>query len=933
MKSKLTLCAMLFALFAASPMRAAEEEFDVNFALAANGSSATASSGDAALAIDGNEGTRWESAATDDEWWLLDMGKERIFSLIQIKWEGAYCAEYDLLVSNDGENFTSLYEERSLASAGWQTIKVEKTTARYIKYQGIRRATPWGQSFFEFRVLLPGDPVLTTFSVTAPEGVKVGETADLTINALDQNGAAMTDVEITYTISPEGAATIADGKLTANKKGMISVIAQAGIKSSSFKIFAYEGENLALNQTATAIEGSENPQNAVDGNTGTMWIMPDQEGKNWAYDAWLVVDLGGFYNIDLVLTKFEGACPADYTVDFSEDNTTWQTAYTCLGKEGMREWADLWYGNTIASRKVRYVRVFSTKAATGYGIKVRELEVYGVAFAADDTEKPVLTKAEVAEIGSNFVKLSVAATDNKEVFAFRVKETAAGIDLRLAADADGIIEIGGLEEEKAYTFAVTAIDGSFNESDPKEVKATTKKYYATPQVAAPVPTWPAKQVASLYSDAYEFAPTSLQSYSEGWYLPPTLTQEKIGEDEFLHYNGDMSGMIGWQFAEFMCPTMENFHIDIYPSVSGTLAIGPTTGGQSVETVVAKKTLSVIGGQWNSFDFNLAEDFPTLDLMHIFQFQIVEYGTQTDLCVDNVYFYRTTEYVDTELPTDLKAEAGESGYFTAQVKASAKDNSGVVNYIVKSGDEVLATQGGISGQTVNITVNGLAMGTTYKLSVIAADMADNQTAAVEVEVKTLAGPAAAPAPDKDADKVLSLYSDAYTAATSFNIGGWGQSTLVQEGEVAAGDKVMYLSNTNYLGWELASHIDASAMTNLHLDIYPVSATALSVTPISADPTAEGEYKLTLKAGEWNQFDVPLTSFATVKKGDLFQLKFFNAAPEATATLFLDNVYFWGDGTGLNDLLQDKAATYKVLQDGVIYIIRDGVRYNTLGVQVK
>ena len=54
-KNLLSLIALLCftALFA--------QETDVNFALTSNGSSATASSGNATAAIDGNTGSRWES--------------------------------------------------------------------------------------------------------------------------------------------------------------------------------------------------------------------------------------------------------------------------------------------------------------------------------------------------------------------------------------------------------------------------------------------------------------------------------------------------------------------------------------------------------------------------------------------------------------------------------------------------------------------------------------------------------------------------------------------------------------------------------------------------------------------------------------------------------------------------------------------------------
>ena len=81
----------LVAFLSASIMICAE---DVNFALATQGSSATASSGDAGLAIDGNQGTRWESDKNDEEWFLLDMGQSRTFNYFKINWEGAYAQQY-----------------------------------------------------------------------------------------------------------------------------------------------------------------------------------------------------------------------------------------------------------------------------------------------------------------------------------------------------------------------------------------------------------------------------------------------------------------------------------------------------------------------------------------------------------------------------------------------------------------------------------------------------------------------------------------------------------------------------------------------------------------------------------------------------------------------------------------------------------------------
>ena len=137
----------LVAFLSASIMSFADKVYDVNFALASEGSSATASSGNAALAIDGDNGTRWESAQTDDETWILNMGQARTFSRIKINWEGAYAKEFTLSISNDGESWSNLYTETNLTQAGWQTIDVAETTARYIQYHGTKRATGYGRSF------------------------------------------------------------------------------------------------------------------------------------------------------------------------------------------------------------------------------------------------------------------------------------------------------------------------------------------------------------------------------------------------------------------------------------------------------------------------------------------------------------------------------------------------------------------------------------------------------------------------------------------------------------------------------------------------------------------------------------------------------------------------------------------------------------------
>ena len=151
-------------------------------------------------------------------------------------------------------------------------------------------------------------------------------------------------------------------------------------------------------------------------------------------------------------------------------------------------------------------------------------------------------------------------------------------------------------------------------------------------------------------------------------------------------------------------------------------------------------------------------------------------------------------------------------------------------------------------------------------------------------------------------VISLYSDAYNPATTFNIGHWGkaQSTVVAE-ETVGTDKLYHFTNFNYLGWEFNSDIDLSGMKYLHVDVLPLSDTGLSLTPImrGGKPTeqdAKGDCG-PLKTKEWNSIDIPLSNFdLDFANYKAFQLKFVGANGENAnnANLYIDNVYFWTDG---------------------------------------
>ncbi len=942
----------LVAFLSASIMSFADKVYDVNFALASQGSSATASSGNAGAAIDGDNGSRWESAQTDDETWTLDMGQARTFSRIKILWEGAYAKEFTLSVSNDGESWSSLYVETNLTQSGWQTIDVAETTARYIQYHGTLRATQWGQSFFEFQVLLPGVSVLTKIELSAPAIAKVAEGVNLVAHALDQNNAEMS-VALSYEITPADAGAVVDGKYVPAKVGNASIVAKSGtVSSPAIEIFGYEGSNLALSTNIVTdnkiIAQSEFAPNgtdafhAVDGNDGSVYqgsasngTAPDEASRT--FDAWFVVDLGANYSIDLITINFEGACAQDYHVDFSENNTDWVLGYNHIGTAGVNGRTDMLSTQLDNNNKVRYVRFWSTKAGTEWGMKIFEFQVFGREYTASgDTEKPVMTSAALESKTWNSAMIAVAATDNDEVAKYHVVDAANGIDAKYAA-AEGKITVTGLTAGTAYNFVITALDAAQNESENSvTVSVTTDARQTSPVTAAPVPTWPAAQVKSIYSDAYDFAPASLNSYNEGWWDNPNMVEEAIGEDHYLNYDLYRNGMIGAQMAETSVATMEKFHIDVFASASGSVTFRLICAGDAEAINQTKQTLELVGGQWNSFDFDLSDFNASHNWTRFFQYAIEAYQAGglvgEHICVDNMYFYRTTELVDTEAPANVTASVASAGYFGGALSVSATDNSGAVMISVKDGNREVGVGGGASGATINVNVAELLPNTVYTLSVIVSDEAGNAAAPVDVEFTTLAAPAPAPKPSFTGKSAVAIFCDELDGGPAINIGGWGQSTIVTNGELAAGDHVQYMSNFNYLGWELTPAVNATGMEYLHLDIYSTSMTSIKVTPIS--PGHELVLEKALTSGEWTSLDIALSEYAAanIEWNNVFQFKFDGGNG---GDFFVDNVYFYknvGQGTSVvNTEVGPKAI--KMIENGQLVIIRDGKRYNVAGVRVQ
>ena len=145
---------------------------------------------------------------------------------------------------------------------------------------------------------------------------------------------------------------------------------------------------------------------------------------------------------------------------------------------------------------------------------------------------------------------------------------------------------------------------------------------------------------------------------------------------------------------------------------------------------------------------------------------------------------------------------------------------------------------------------------------------------------------APDPSRDANNVISIFSDGYTnvGGTDFNP-DWGQATIVTEESIDGNNTLVY-SGLNFQGTQLAENLDVSGMEFLHLDYWSSNSNLLNIFLISPGPL-ETPVSLDVPSDGWNSIDIPLMSFSSVVNlNEVFQFKV-----DGNGDVYFDNIYFY------------------------------------------
>lgn len=275
-----------------------------------------------AYAVDGNTtSTRWATDWSDPQWIYVDLGAPYNIAEVQLYWENAYATMFQIQVSSDTVNWTNVYSTTA-GLGGVQDLIGLSGAGRYVRMYGIKRATTYGYSLWEFQVY--GSPVSANQPpVLAPipnQSILAGRTLLVT------NSAADPDI-------PQQTLTFS----------LLTAPANATISSNS-GLFSWRptiAQSPSTQTVAVVVSDNGVPGLSATQSFTTMVVRPSAPvinagpGTNGNFGFWL-----------------EGDSGPDYTVLASTNLTSWAPIFTNLSPVLPCYWVD----TNSAAYPIRYYR-------------------------------------------------------------------------------------------------------------------------------------------------------------------------------------------------------------------------------------------------------------------------------------------------------------------------------------------------------------------------------------------------------------------------------------------------------------------------------------------------------------------------------------------------------------------------------------------------
>ena len=230
-----------------------------------------------------------------------------------------------------------------------------------------------------------------------------------------------------------------------------------------------EGENLALNKTATAsyTHNTFYPSNVTNGqkelvgggNASERW-----NAGNIAEDCWICVDLGEAKQISKIITYWNyNNCPLGYDIQVSTDNASWTTVKTrSCGTVSSSNVNDYIFTDTFDAVSARYVRLFISQANREHNgtnwISLVEFEVYG---PSEPGEAAAVSKtvAQRSQNGENISVRFIAAVDCEFTNGVCTQYDKVGFEVTVTDVGTGVEQ--SIERSDIYVYdSISGVTGA-----------------------------------------------------------------------------------------------------------------------------------------------------------------------------------------------------------------------------------------------------------------------------------------------------------------------------------------------------------------------------------------------------------------------------------------------------------------------------------------
>ncbi len=425
---------------------------------------------------------------------------------------------------------------------------------------------------------------------------------------------------------------------------------------------------------------------------------------------------------------------------------------------------------------------------------------------------------------------------------------------------------------------------------------------AQPKTSAPTPpTRNAADVISIYGGAY--AGIAGVNYNPNWGQSGGVNpafDPGAGDVVMAYTNFNYQGT-GFEGNAQNASEMEFIHIDVWTSNATVLKFTPIdNSGNGPAEVLVDVTLKA--GAWSSVDLPKSA-FTGMSWKSVIQLKFDGQAgvSPSDIYLDNIYFWKKP------------AATGED----ATLKELKVDGNTIPGFAPSALKYTYGVPGGgavpqITLATTNddkATITKITQATAIPGDATVQVTAGNGTTTATYVISYFYSSPENPAPTPTATSVLSMYSDAYTNVDVDTWRtDWSQSTF--EATTIKGNATLKYTNLGFNGIEtIKKPVDASAMTTMHMDVWTPNITVFNVKLVSfmgdgfggANGDSEANINANLVSNQWNSISIPLKDFtdAGLKSlKDLSQL-IFTSTPFGSGIAFVDNIYFSGATTGINE----------------------------------